>query len=314
MVPRQPHLTLVPSRVVTDSTDAGARELPTAVLLIRQRPDRARLADALRGRAQPVFVESVAELEHQVLRAVDPVVAVIVEPRDAEGIPTAPVLGRLRERRPELSLVGYCGAGHEHSGEILELASAGVHELMFRGLDESRHVLQSVLARATHATAAESVLAIVLPVVRDSAAPYVSYCVHHARDDFDVEELAAAFGLHRKTLIQRLREADLPTPSALIAWCRLFVVAHLLHAGGRAVDDIALALDFPSPGALRNLVKRYTGARPLELRARGGVRAVLSHFVSPDAFGRSAAPADDPVVGDVPAPIRRIGPTAIGDR
>ncbi|HYD51625.1 MAG TPA: helix-turn-helix domain-containing protein [Gemmatimonadaceae bacterium] len=304
------------SSVVTDSTDAGPAELPAAVLLVRSRTDRARLADALRGRARPVFVETVAELEHQVLRTVDPIVAVIAEPRDRDEVPTAPLLGRLRERRPGLSLVGYCGAGHEHSGDILDLASAGVHELMFRGLDESRHVLASVLARATHATAAESVLALVLPTVSENAAAYVSYCVHHAREDFDVEELASAFGLHRKTLIQRLREADLPTPSALIAWCRLFVVAHLLHAGGRAVDDIALALDFPSPGALRNLVKRYTGARPLELRARGGVRAVLAHFLSPDAFGRSAPPDEGQGAGGEvdsrgtppgATPLRRIG-------
>ena len=308
--------------LVTGDSDAGVPELPEAVLLVRNRTERARLSEALRGRARPRFVETVAELEQAVLRNVDPLAAVIAEPRDAEGVPSGPTLSRLRERRPGLSLVGYCGAGHEHSGAILELAAAGVHELMFKGMDESRHVLASVLARATHANAASSVLAVVMPRLSEAAQPYVSYCVHHAREDFDVEELASAFGLHRKTLIQRLREADLPTPSALIAWCRLFMVAHLLHTGDRAVDDIALALDFPSPGALRNLVKRYTGARPLELRARGGVRAVLEHFLSPDAFGRTAPPEEGPGAlardprPDTPSPTarRRIGPSAIGDR
>jgi AraC-like DNA-binding protein len=284
---------------VTGHPDSS--DLRAAILLVRHRTDRARLTEALKGRARAVFVETVAELEHQVVRSVDPIAAVIIEARDRDDVPVAPTLERLRQRRPGLSLIGYCAAGHEFSSEILELASAGIHELMFKGLDESKNVLASVLARAKHATSAETVLAAVLPHVSESAIPYVSYCVHHARNDFDVEELAAAFGLHRKTLVQRLREADLPTPSALIAWCRLFVVAHLLHGGGRAVDDVAIALDFPSPGALRNLVKRYTGARPLELRARGGVRAVLSHFLSPNAFGRAPrAEGDGPEDGTEP--------------
>lgn len=276
---------------MTDSTLPPS--LPVAVLLVRDRTDRAKLAEALRGRARPVFVDSAQDLEQRVSRSVDPIIAVIAEPRDADGVPSAPALARLHALRPGLSLVGYCDAGHEYSSDILELAIAGVHELMFRRLDESRHVLASVLARATHATAAEHVLAIVLPQLPAAAATYVGYCVHHAREDFDVEQLAAAFGLHRKTLGIRCREAGLPTPNALIAWCRLFVVAHLLAEGDRLVDDVALALDFPSPGALRNLVKRYTGGRPLDLRAGGGVRAVVACFLRPDAFGRDVQSAEE---------------------
>lgn len=291
---------------VTGSPPAGAPPLPTAVLLVRHRSDRIRLTDAMRGRARPVFVETVVELERYVSRSVDPVAAVIAEPRDTDGVPSALTLSRLRERRPGLSLVGYCAAGHEYSNDILELAGAGVHELMFRGLDESRHILSSVLARATHATSAEAVLSVVLPAVSSAAAPYLTYCVHHAREDFDVEELASAFGMHRKTLGLRLREADLPTPSALIAWCRLFIVAHLLDAEGRAVDDIALALDFPSPGAMRGLVRRYCGMRPLELRDAGGVHVVLAHFLHPDAFGRPSHIEDiSGPVGEDPRLTRR---------
>ena len=57
--------------------------------------------------------------------------------------------------------------------------------------------------------------------------------------------------------------------------CRYLVAAD----GGRSYIRQALQLDFPSDTALRNMIKRYTGLRASEIRARGGMRAIL------DAFG-----------------------------
>jgi transcriptional regulator GlxA family with amidase domain len=61
----------------------------------------------------------------------------------------------------------------------------------------------------------------------------------------------------------------------MIQWCRLLIAARMLEDPGRAVEHVALLLDFPSGASLRNMLKRYTGLRPLEIRENGGMRCVL---------------------------------------
>ena len=75
--------------------------------------------------------------------------------------------------------------------------------------------------------------------------------------------------------------------SAMIAWCRLITAARLLEDPGRTVEQVALLLDFPSGASLRNMLKRYTGLAPGEVRENGGMRCVIH------AFLRSIAPAGD---------------------
>jgi AraC-like DNA-binding protein len=85
-------------------------------------------------------------------------------------------------------------------------------------------------------------------------------------------------GVHRKTLVDRLKAAHLPSPRAMIGWCRLLMAARLLDDPGRTVEQVALKLDFPSGAALRNMFKRYTGLRTTEVRENGGVRCLLHAF------------------------------------
>lgn len=255
------------------------------VALIADRFDRARFTDALRGRAWLDAVDTIAELEKHTWFDPHTIVGVVVEPRDAQSVPVGPALSRIRERFPQVPLIGFCDAGHQHSRSILELAAAGVHELIFRQASDVANV-QRCLARATEASVAELVLARVLPRVSEAAAPYVAYGARHAYEALDVQSFAAAFGVHRKTLATHCRDANLPAPSALIAWCRLFLIAYLMERGGWTVESIAYTLDAPSAGSLRMLVKRYTGERPSGLRTRGGLGFVLERFLAPTAVGR----------------------------
>jgi AraC-like DNA-binding protein len=108
--------------------------------------------------------------------------------------------------------------------------------------------------------------------------PFLRYCLEHARRDLSVEEVAAAMGVHRKTLVDRLRAARLPPPRAMIGWCRLLMAARMLDDPARTVEQVALKLDFPSGAALRNMFKRYTGLRTAEVRENGGVRCLVHAF------------------------------------
>lgn len=76
----------------------------------------------------------------------------------------------------------------------------------------------------------------------------------------------------------------------MLGWCRLLAAAVLLEDRGRPVDHIALELDFPSGAAFRNMLKRYTGLSPAELRARGTLTEMSRQFrkaVTPADWARA---------------------------
>ena len=58
-------------------------------------------------------------------------------------------------------------------------------------------------------------------------------------------------------------------------WCRVIVAVRLLEEPIYTLEQAALRLDFPSGTALRNMLVRYTGLRPREIRENGGIRCAL---------------------------------------
>ena len=77
----------------------------------------------------------------------------------------------------------------------------------------------------------------------------------------------------------RLAGAGFPPPQRLLTWGRLIVASHLLEDVHRSADRIAVALDFPSGSAFRNMCQRYLGATPGEIRERGGSPYVIGEFL-----------------------------------
>jgi hypothetical protein len=69
-----------------------------------------------------------------------------------------------------------------------------------------------------------------------------------------------------------------------------------MEEGGRTLEQVALRLEFPGAAALRNMLARYTGLTPREVREGGGVRAVLAAFRGALAAPRPEAPAH-PTIG-----------------
>ena len=260
--------------------------VPRIAALVLGRLDRARLQDAVRGRALLEPVETVSALERLVARSVPRVAAVVAEPFDAQRTPTAPLLARLHAEYPGIALIGYCQPGHKHSSEILALARAGVHELVFRGVDDGTTTFQQTLARASQSSAAREVLDALEPVVSPEALRTVEACVQYAWPEFNSRALAQALGMNVKTLVKHCRTNGLPTPGALLNWIRLMVVSYLLESEGRALEHVAAAFGLDSASPLRNLMKRYTGMRATDVRNEGGLKVVIEAFLREDAFGR----------------------------
>ena len=267
----------------SELTNAGPQARLAALVLGRL--ERARLQDAVRGRVILEAVDTVTALEQLVVRSVPRVSAVIVEPFDIHRTPVAPTIARLRAEYPGVALIGLCQPAHKYSKEIVALVHAGVHELVFRGVDDTKEALRQTLARASQTSAAREVLNALRPHLTTDAIVIVETSLQHAWD-FTSRQLAQVLGMNVKTLVKQCRASGLPTPGALLNWIRLMVVAYLLDAEGRALEHVAAAFGLESASPLRNLMKRYTGLRSLEVRAGGGVKVVIDAFLRDDAFGR----------------------------
>lgn len=240
---------------------------------------RVRVAEALRGWSAPA--ECVAQARDVRARlAAGDVRALVVAPRDASCLPTAPLVADVRRDHPSVTIVAYCTQSAGGSDDIVALVRAGAHTLVMRGADDERHAFRAALRAAEHQCTAALVHARVRDALPPAVAPLVALYLRADGVPPSVAEAAQLLGVHRKTLVNRLAAAGCPTPRALRTWCRLFVAARLLEEPGRTVESIADQLDFDSTTGLRNAFKRYTGHGASAIRAAGGLAHVLARFTA----------------------------------
>lgn len=241
--------------------------------LVKDPVSRARLTDALRNEASVRHCERLVE----VLALVEQSLATIVvlEHRDYDGNQALPAVRRLRDEYPSVPVVMYLPMTAVASGTVMEYARAGVSQLVFQGMDDFKASLRSAIDSALDQVSAVALSAELESLIPPTIVPFLRYCLEHARRNITVEEVAAAMGVHRKTLVDRLKAARLPSPRAMIGWCRLLMAARMLDDPGRTIEQVALKLDFASGAALRNLFKRYTGLRTTEVRENGGARCLM---------------------------------------
>jgi AraC-like DNA-binding protein len=208
------------------------------------------------------------------------VAALILENRDINGRSTLPLIPLLRSWMPHVAIIGYCEAPQVKTGALFELARAGVDDVIFRSFDDGGRLLQAALDSAQRSCAATRVLAQVRPSVDPSIHSIIEYGVNNGQSELTVAGVAAALGVHRRTLVSRCRHAGLPSPQIVLGWCRVFLAAGLLEHPFHTVEHIANELDFPSVSALRNLLRRYVGATATDIRRAGGLDFVVSRFLT----------------------------------
>lgn len=250
--------------------------MPVVAGIVRGREAQARFREALRGRADFVAVATCREL--RALVTTRSVAAAIVEPRDADGLLTAPTVRWLREGFPHMPVIAYCTVAQIAAADLLALAQADVSALVVQGIDDAGALLESALEDAGDRALARRAWASVRDDVPAAARPVVELCLASARQAPTVADVARALGVHRKTLGDRLARAGLPTPQAILGWCRLLLAARLMEDPHRPLERIALDLRFPGAASLRNMLRRYTGLSPREVRERGGFELVLASF------------------------------------
>jgi AraC-like DNA-binding protein len=271
-----------PVRAVSPSSartpgHAGSREA-LVIVIGRAEEVAARLKPAMRGVANVVRVGTLSEARALLSNAA--VHALIVEPADAAGLPTAPLVEETRRRHPRTAVLACVAGRRSLSPASLELIRAGAHDVLVSEDLDLRLVLRQVVASARLGCIADAVWPEVEPWLDPLLAPCFRLALKSSMQPFDVDRIAGALGIHRKTLWERCQKRGLPPPRVLLGWCRVIAAAFALDDEGRSVDSIAVELDFPSPSALRNLIQRYLGLTPSELRAHGGSKHAVTRFVS----------------------------------
>ncbi len=238
----------------------------------------ARLRDALGGpEGVQSFPDTSAALP-SILRGDIHCTVVAMDGRGfADGLQTIRIV---MQATPSHAVVAWCDRATLSTRQLLDVAQAGVAEMVLRDVDDLRHVLERILASATqrsHAHRIEHRFGDRIPM---SLRPIFRFGLEQAHASADVDRVAAAFGITRQTLRNRFVQHGLPLPRTFLTWCRLLVAASLLEERGHTLDSVGLQLDFSSGHHLGTVLKRYVGAGVSEMRDSSVVATVDAAFRS----------------------------------
>jgi AraC-like DNA-binding protein len=237
---------------------------------------QARLRDALGGPESVIAFPDTSAALPSILRGEIRCTVVAV---DTDGITTAlATLRVLQQLVPSHAVVAWCDRRALTTRTLLDIAQAGVAELVLRDVDDIRHVLGRILNAASQRSHSLDIEARLGSQVPNALRPLFRFMLEHAHQAMDVDKVAAAFGITRQTLRNRLVQHRMPLPRTFMTWCRLLVAGSLLQESGHTLDSVAWQLDFNSGHHLGTVLRRYAGAGVTEMRASGVSAAVEAAF------------------------------------
>jgi len=190
------------------------------------------------------------------------------------------VLRRASEAFPEHPLLAWCDFLRISNIQLLEVARTGVQEIVRQGSDEGRHAFARVMAAATQRGAVPRIVLSLKGVIPLRFLPLLEFALEHAHEHMDRDEVAAVFGVARRTLQDRLMAAALPPPRRFLMWCRLLVAAALLDQPGHTLNSVAAQLGFTDGANLGNRFRHYARRGPNHLRANGALDSMIFAFTS----------------------------------
>jgi AraC-like DNA-binding protein len=201
---------------------------------------------------------------------------VVVDPRDGGGM-RIDALGSLLARYPSLPVVVYTMLSPEAMRASVELAKFGVHHVVLRGYDDEPRRFRTLLERLPAYALSEQVLA-GLAVRLECAPPALLRAVErlfrspHAFHD--VQDLAVAAGMTRRSLDRWLDRTGIAPAKMLVIGARLLRAYHYMRDPGYLLEDVAAKLGYPTARLFARQMRLATGLMPSAVRAR----------VAPDRF------------------------------
>jgi AraC-like DNA-binding protein len=195
------------------------------------------------------FVESrVALIRHA--RAIRPRV-VLLPVRDTSGVPSAPLIMRLREQAPNVRILILVMPEASQAG-LAEAIRAGGEATVLGGEAELRSVLYRTndpgLLSAREYDATHALIAGLRPAELREA---LLFCVGNAHRQLSVADVAKSRGTSARALGRQARAGHWPTVTELIDWGRLLRASVLQWRESSGLAALAHASGFSSTQALQ---------------------------------------------------------------
>ncbi len=220
-----------------------------------------------------LFYDRVAELKRRLEE--QPVAAVLIETRDADGKPVPAALRGWVQRNPRVPIIVWTAGGESALREILDLSAAGGDvRLILRPRDDPSAALDRFLAPASlHPGAVPALLrGVVLPAPQ-AIQPELTLAAYHAWPQPSVQAWADSLGLTRQALNRRLGAARFGKASLVMHHFSAAEIAIRLTQGIR-LKEIAAAMSRWDERSLRRRLSRL-GVRPEHLRDEADFRALI---------------------------------------
>jgi AraC-like DNA-binding protein len=192
-------------------------------------------------------------------------------------------VGELRRRFPSLGVV-FIARPHVDPVSLFRLGRAGIQSLMLLPLDaltpsELSGAIWGALGSSTDAVVTRAVS----PHLPVREARTVRLALEGVQRGWSTDELSRALRLTRPHTSVRLKACGLPSAGHLLTWANLLHAARWLGDPGRSAQSVSRQLEYSSGAAFRRALGAYVGMTPSEVKARGGLSAVLERFL--DACG-----------------------------
>lgn len=213
-----------------------------------------------------ITVDRWDELENEVRSK--PVDLVVADPR-AEGTVRLEELRTVIRNFPSLPIVIYTILAPETLGATVELAKLGVRHVVLRNFDDEPRRFRDLLERQPAYVMSDAVLAALarpLGTVPVELARAIERLFRVPQQFKDVNDLAAAASMQRRSLDRWLNRAGLASARMLVLGARLLRAYYYMQDPGRSLDDVVERLGYGSPRLFARQVRAATGLTPTALR------------------------------------------------
>lgn len=195
---------------------------------------------------------------------------------ETAATPTFDAIRRFKRLNPGVALIAYTTYSLESAHHIFDAGRYGFEALVIADMDDGPSAFSRAIERASARGVAGMVKSGLVPSADPVAADALLTAITRAHERLTPAVLAHEMGIGARRLSRALSASGYPSAHKLIMWGRLIVAAALMDGTRHSTDRIALTLSFPSGSAFRNNCRRYLGAKPSEIRSRGGAKLVFA--------------------------------------
>ena len=186
------------------------------------------------------------------------------------------MLQHVRSDFPHAGVIAVFSPGRSSHQQLLQIGAIGVSDVLVVEGELSADYIRTRLGRAAAHSVANRIGNALADHLPDAWVTLFKVALRLAQRPVMLPDFAVAAGMHERTLRKHCSRAGLLSPQWVLGWARVLTAAYYLDEPGRTVVAVANLLGFPSPSALQNLLRRYTGVAPRTLRQDGTSAAVMT--------------------------------------